>query len=105
MLYYIRCIDKPNASELRAATRPTHLEYLQSFGDKIKYAGPTFDDANQLPTGSMLIFEAENKEGGRRICCRRSLCQSLLVFGNCYSAFPSSDTGAVANQRIMGRAL
>lgn len=58
-LFVILCKDKPGALDTRMATRPTHLDYLNSAG-LVKAAGPLLDDAGS-PIGSLLIVEAEDR--------------------------------------------
>ena len=63
MLFSIVTEDKPNSVALRLATRPTHLEYLKSFGNRIVAAGPLLATDNETPTGSLLIVEAVDRAG------------------------------------------
>jgi len=58
MLFVIECRDRPGALELRLQTRPAHLDYLASLGDRVVLAGP-FLGANEKPTGSMIVVKAE----------------------------------------------
>ncbi|WP_297510659.1 YciI family protein [uncultured Caulobacter sp.] len=58
-LFVVYCKDKPGALELRMATRPTHLDYLNG-ATLVKAAGPLLSDAGE-PIGSMLILEAEDR--------------------------------------------
>ncbi len=60
MLFALLCIDKPGSAEIRTRTRPDHVAYLNSLGDKMKLAGPFLDDAGD-PTGSLVVVEAENR--------------------------------------------
>ncbi|WGF88843.1 YciI family protein [Marinivivus vitaminiproducens] len=60
MLFAIICLDKPGALDTRLAVRPEHLEYLKSFGDKLKMGGAFLGEDGQ-PQGSLLVFEAEDK--------------------------------------------
>ncbi|MGQ5701330.1 YciI family protein [Sandaracinobacteroides sp. A072] len=55
-IYAIHCIDKPLQQELRAATRPDHLAYLESAISQILVAGPLLDDEG-APIGSMILME------------------------------------------------
>ena len=57
MLFVIIAEDKPGALELRLATRPTHLDYLESKVEMLVQAGPTLD-AEGKPNGSVLLVEA-----------------------------------------------
>ncbi|MCD6527064.1 MAG: YciI family protein [Desulfuromonas sp.] len=61
MLYVIHCVDKENYLDVRMANRPTHVEYLKSFGDKLYAAGPTLDDAGNM-NGSVVILDVEEKQ-------------------------------------------
>lgn len=57
MLFTIYCLDKANALELRMATRPAHIEYLDRYNDRLVYGGPLLgDDGKAL--GSLVIVEA-----------------------------------------------
>lgn len=64
-LFVVYCKDKPGALETRMATRPTHLDYLNSAG-LVKAAGPLLDDAGS-PIGSMLIVEAEDRAAAQTV--------------------------------------
>jgi uncharacterized protein len=66
MLFAIICNDKPNSLELRLAQRPSHLEYLNSLGSKIKAAGPFLDNDGN-PCGSLLIVDTETLDLARDI--------------------------------------
>ena len=59
--FAIHCIDKPASRDLRASTRPTHLEYLDRASDRILAAGPLLDDEGQ-PIGSLLIIDFEDRK-------------------------------------------
>lgn len=54
--YAIHCIDKPLQQELRSATRPQHLAYIEASLAQVVVAGPLLDDKGQ-PIGSMLLME------------------------------------------------
>ena len=58
-LYAIICKDKPGALETRLATRPTHLDYLNS-SKILKLAGALLDD-DGTPIGSIIVVEADDK--------------------------------------------
>ena len=60
MLYAILCNDKKDHLQLRLDTRNTHLDYLNSLGEKLKFAGPFLDD-DQKPTGSLIVIEAKDR--------------------------------------------
>jgi uncharacterized protein len=60
MLFALICTDKPGSAELRTNTRPDHVAYLNSLGDKMKLAGPFLDDAGNA-MGSLVVVEAESR--------------------------------------------
>ena len=57
MLFVIYCIDKPGHGEVRAGTRPAHLNYLDGFKDQLVMAGPTLSEDGAGMTGSLLIMD------------------------------------------------
>jgi uncharacterized protein YciI len=59
MLFAITNLDKPDSFALRAATRETHLGYLDSIVAQLLLAGPILNAESQ-PVGSLLVVEAEN---------------------------------------------
>jgi uncharacterized protein YciI len=50
--------DRPNALEIRLATRQAHIDYVRGSG-LVKIGGPLLDAAGEM-TGSMLLIEAED---------------------------------------------
>ena len=66
MLFTLLCIDKPNSLDLRLATRPVHVKYLESLGDTLKTAGPfTTDDGS--PNGSLVIVDVADRTAAQAI--------------------------------------
>ena len=61
MLFTLLCTDKPGCLDLRMATRPTHLAYLQSCKAMLISAGPMLD-LDGKPCGSVFILEAPDRE-------------------------------------------
>jgi uncharacterized protein YciI len=61
MLFAITNIDKADSFALRAATRETHLGYLDGIVAQLVLAGPLLNAEGQ-PIGSLLVVEAENKD-------------------------------------------
>jgi uncharacterized protein YciI len=59
MLFALICIDKPQSLELRLASRPQHLAYLETYQTMLVEAGPLLD-ADQRPIGSLIVLEAED---------------------------------------------
>lgn len=61
MLFMVEAFDKPGMLETRLSKRPEHLDYLKSFGVRLKVGGAMLNDDEQ-PLGSLLIIEAEDRE-------------------------------------------
>ncbi len=59
--FAIHCIDKPASGDLRTATRPVHLEHLESVGDRLLVAGPLLDEEGR-PIGSLLIIDFDDRK-------------------------------------------
>lgn len=57
-LFVLTATDKPNALELRVATRSAHVDYVRGSG-LVKIGGPLLDAAGEM-TGSMLLIEADD---------------------------------------------
>ncbi|SKA06328.1 YciI-like protein [Consotaella salsifontis] len=66
MLFALLCTDRADAGSLRAETRAAHLDYLSSFGDAMKFAGP-FLGENGKPNGSLVMIEAEDAAAAQAI--------------------------------------
>lgn len=56
MLFAVIATDKPGSLDLRLATRPTHLDYLEGQAATILHGGPTLD-AEGRPRGSLLLID------------------------------------------------
>ena len=66
MLFAIYCTDKPNSLDLRLATRPAHVKYLETLGDALKMAGPfTTDDGS--PNGTLALFDVADRAAAEAI--------------------------------------
>lgn len=61
MLYVLYCLDRPNASDLRQAHRPDHIEWAGKHPN-IRMAGPLLGDDEQTMIGSLFVIEADNRE-------------------------------------------
>jgi uncharacterized protein YciI len=59
MLFVLVCIDKPASLDLRLATRPQHLAYLETYQDRIVQAGALLD-TDQRACGSLLIIDVQD---------------------------------------------
>ncbi len=62
MDYFIYRVDKPGFEALRAATRPDHLAFAKTMGDRLKYAGPTLASDEETMNGSVWVLEASSLE-------------------------------------------
>jgi uncharacterized protein len=61
MIFSVTCIDRTDATGVRAATRPAHIEFLHSLGRTLVLAGASLADDGTTPTGSFLLVEAADK--------------------------------------------
>ncbi len=61
MLFAFFCTDKPGHLPVRQQNRPAHLAYLDSHGDRIKGAGPTFADDGTTMNGSLIILDLADR--------------------------------------------
>jgi uncharacterized protein len=63
MWYSIYCIDKPDSTALRLATREQHLAYVgaaEARGEiRVVLAGPLLCDDGATMAGSLLLIDAE----------------------------------------------
>ncbi len=60
MLFTLYCTDKPASLELRLATRPAHLAYLETYQSCLVQAGLLLDTDNR-PCGSLLIIDVHDR--------------------------------------------
>jgi uncharacterized protein len=56
LLFAAICLDKPGQVELRLATRPAHLAYLEQHADCVRLGGAFLDPMSDNPIGSLLIL-------------------------------------------------
>lgn len=68
MIFALICKDKPGSLELRLASRPAHLEYLNGLNDRgvLKFAGPLLGDDGK-PAGSLVAIEAADRAAAEAI--------------------------------------
>ncbi len=59
-LFVLACFDKPNALELRMATREAHLAYVREHAAQVKLAGPLLDEAEAM-AGSLFILDVADR--------------------------------------------
>ena len=84
MLFAVICMDKPDSVELRAKTRPVHLEYLEKFRSRMAISGPMLTDDGTAPKGSLLILDFADLEEAKTFAendpyAKAGLFQSVAV--------------------------
>ncbi len=63
MLFAVICLDKADSHDLRAATRPSHLDYMRSAGDRIRFAGPmAISGEDSRAGGTLVVLDAASHE-------------------------------------------
>jgi uncharacterized protein YciI len=70
MLVLLTCRDKPNATELRQATRSTHLAYVQGAAKIIKIAGPLLSEDGERMAGSFFVLEVDSLAAAREFSAK-----------------------------------
>jgi hypothetical protein len=60
MFFAVICTDRPGALDLRLATRPSHLAFLETYVAKLAYAG-ALADIDGRPCGSLLIIDVGDR--------------------------------------------
>ncbi len=66
MLYIIYQIDKPGATDIRAAHREAHFQYLDAHEDILVLGGAMLADDGATRTGSVLIINVPDRETAER---------------------------------------
>jgi uncharacterized protein YciI len=67
MLFMMQGFDDAGAAEIRKATRPAHLEWIATLGDKVKLGGPMLAEDGVTPVGSVIFLEAASMEEAKAI--------------------------------------
>jgi len=85
MQFALYCIDKPNATELRMATRAAHLDYIDATTIRIVLAGPLLGEDGAM-RGSLFIVEADDLAAVQRFSkgdpyCRAGLFERVEIHG------------------------
>lgn len=78
MPYVIRTYDKPDSAELRARTRPAHLAYLLPYAPRILAAGGFLEDDGSAGTGSLIVFDTEDRAEAERLVAEDPYTQAGL---------------------------
>ena len=59
MPHVIHALDRADAGDLRAATRPKHLAYVGGFD--VLYGGPLLEDNGRM-CGSLIVLDVDSRE-------------------------------------------
>ena len=83
MLFTILCADKPGSIDLRTATRPQHIAYLQTCIERIVEAGPLLD-GDDRPCGSLLLVDVVDRAAAEGFAesdpyARAGLFESVVI--------------------------
>ncbi|MFO1319124.1 MAG: YciI family protein [Burkholderiales bacterium] len=66
MAYAIQTVDKPGSAEIRAATRPAHLDYLKAHQHLLLAAGALIDDDGTGGNGGILLVDTDDRAAAER---------------------------------------
>lgn len=55
--FAVVCIDKKDAGDLRARTRPSHLTYIEGFREAILFAGPFLEPGTDRSVGGLIVID------------------------------------------------
>jgi uncharacterized protein len=66
-LFMMQGFDGPRGADVRQSTRPAHLQWIESLGDRAKLAGPMLAEDGATPVGSVIFLEADSLEEAKRI--------------------------------------
>jgi uncharacterized protein len=63
MLFVVYRLDRDDgAQEIRAKTRPLHLEYMKKYSGMVKAGGPILADDGITAIGGLMIIDAESRK-------------------------------------------
>lgn len=65
-LFAISWMDKPDSLQVRMGARPAHLDYMKTFGDRLKLGGPYLDAKGDM-AGTLILIECESLEEAKAI--------------------------------------
>jgi uncharacterized protein YciI len=63
----ILAMDKQDCLELRAKTRPKHLDWLDRSGRVVQFGGPILADDGETPVGSLIIAHFDDLDDARTV--------------------------------------
>ena len=67
MPHVIHALDRADAGDLRAVTRPEHLAYVESFD--VLYGGPLLEDDGRM-CGSLIVLDVDTREAAEEFAAR-----------------------------------
>ncbi len=76
MNFMIMALDKPNALELRQATRQAHLDYVRGSG-VMEMGAPLLDDDGNM-IGSLILIDVEDKKAAEEFSANDPYMQAGL---------------------------
>ena len=77
MFFVVFAVDKPDSGDLRDATRPAHLDYIETHRSKIKLGGPTVGPGG-TSNGAMMVIEAETLEEAEALAAADPFAEAEL---------------------------
>jgi uncharacterized protein len=85
-LFVLRNMYKADAGDGRAATRPAHLDYVQTLGDRLILAGPLLAHDGDTVIGSMLVIDQPDYVSAEKFAqhdpyAKAGLFQSMEISG------------------------
>jgi hypothetical protein len=66
MPYAIQTLDKPGTADLRASTRPAHLDYLKAHQHLLLAAGALINDDGTGGNGGILLVDTDDRAVAER---------------------------------------
>ena len=75
MHYVIHALDRSDAGDLRARTRPDHLAYLAGF--EVTFGGPLLDDDGQM-CGSLIVLNVDTSEAAEELAAGDTYAEAGL---------------------------
>jgi uncharacterized protein YciI len=64
-LFVFQGLDKAGGLELRKATRPAHLAWVGTLGERVKVGGPLLGEDGTTPVGSLIVIESETLDDAK----------------------------------------
>jgi uncharacterized protein YciI len=94
MLFALYCTDRPASLELRLATRPSHLAYLEAFMGQIMVGGALMD-AEGKAAGTMIVIDLPDRAAAEAFAAGDPYAKAGLFEGTIIRPYrPSIKDGA-----------